>query len=290
MSKQDEEMIDDEDVKAEFEKTQKEKSDATSEDPSTKEKASPAASAEDVKSVTGKEQEKSDFVPYLRFKEVQDKAAKSAEYEDFFSQHGDKVRRNPISGKLELVLPDKKETVPDPLELTDDDRLAFDDQQLSVLDKYVARKVREERQKLMQEINDQEEYKKEWAGHWERAMSEFPEVKDPKSELYIRANEIVAKKYAKYDKAGNIISIEPRSQYLAVLEADRELRKEAQQKEKSETEEKKNQQQNSFVEKKSAKAPTKTAPSDKDFEKMSEEEQLSEMEKEFDKRKEKITN
>lgn len=275
--------VTDQDVKKEFEKNYEEEIGGTQPESSPDKKPLPASSAEDVKPVTGEEkQEKSESVPYARFKEVQERAKQADELDQLVNRYPDKVRRNPATGRLEFVTETKKEI--DPLELTDEDRLAFDETQLAVLDKYLSRKVKEEREKIYQE----QKFREEHDNYWNKTQEEFPDVKDQKSALYQKANEIFVKKYVQWNKDGTNWWARPEGHYLSVLEADRELKKVAESRKKGEAEEKKNKNQNNFVERKSEKQPPKSSSEDEDVDSMSESEINEKMEEQFNKSKENL--
>lgn len=251
----------------------------------------PAPTSEVVKSVTGEEGEKA--VPYSRFKEVAEKAKAAAEYEEVLNAHKDKFVRNPITGKLEFMQPEVKTSsdakhVALEDDLTDEDKLLFDEEQLKVIQKVA--QIQERR--AIQRMEADKAHREESSAWWDKAKNEFPEVKDVNSEVYKRANNYILTKYAKLGTDGKTIAyIPPRAHYLATLEAANEIRleKERQAKEKSDAlkDEEKNKKQQIVVTKKSA--PSKTVYSeDEDEENMTRDQMDKKMKEEFNQNLEKL--
>lgn len=284
-NKKKDEDISEDDVKQAYEEIEGQAQESAAEDSSPKEKETPAPSAEDVKSVTGeKEQEQSKTVPYERFKEAQDKAAKAKEYEEFLQSNGDKVRRNPITGKLELLTSEQKQQLRDEDDLTEEDMLAFDETQIKVIDKLLNKRERQ----VYDRMEQARLHKEQTESYWGKARQKWPEISKPDSQLYKRADQILRDKYVQWDKSGKSYYIPPKAHYDAVRDAHDEIQEELEAIRKAEAEEKKNKTQNSFVEKKSTREPPSKSRADKDIKQMSDDEINDEMEEEFNKNIEKL--
>lgn len=283
-NKQNEEEISDNDVKQAYEEIEGQEQEPAAEESSTKEKGTPAPSAEDVKSVTGEEkQEQSKTVPYERFKEVQDKASKAREYEDFLQSNGDKVKRNPVTGKLEFVLPEQKQQRDDD-DLTEEDMLAFDETQIKVIDKLLNKRERQ----VYDRMDATRIHKEQTESNWTKALQKWPDLKNQESQLYKRADQILREKYVQWDKSGKTYYIPPKAHYDAVRDAYDDIQDEIAAIKKAEEEEKKNKNQNAFVEKKSTREPPQKLRSEKDVKEMTLQEMDDEMEEEFNKNIEKL--
>lgn len=267
--------VTEQDVKEEFDKLEQEE--AKPEVSSDLKDKQGAPSPGDVKTVTPGKQEKSQAVPYERFKEVQEKASKVDEFDSFLKENEGKVRRNPVTGKLEFVQETKSAETKDPFELTDDDMMAFDEQQLKVIDKILHRRERE----LVSRSEQAKVHKEESDKWWSRAQEKYPEIKDQNSELYKKADKILREKYVVWDKSGRSFYIPPMAHFHAVRDARDELDEQATTEKQAEQEEKKNKPQTEIVSKGSkepAKSKTKT-----DTSKMSEAEMDAVMKEEFEK-------
>lgn len=277
-----EKEITEEDVKsaaAEFEKKIEELG-GTPEESSPEEKPTPAPAPEAVKSVTGEEEKEPEVIPYGRFKEVNQKLKELEEYRDLYEQNKSLTRRNPETGKLEVHIPEETKQPEEDVkrfEWNDEEQLAFDSVQVKAVEKLLERKIYERERQQVQMMN----YQREVGQHWEDAKKEFPEVVDIKGRLYTTAQEILKTKYVQ--KLGNgQIYVPPHAHYTAVLEAANKLRREQEGQKKVNIEEKKTQKQQAFVQTKVSKGPEgKKKYSDKEFEKLSRDEQDTAMKEEY---------
>lgn len=286
-----EENIEDADVKKAFDEANpvNEELGGDQPAPSADKKLPSASSSEDVKSVT-EEEETEDVddvnggkpVPYSRFKEAQEQARKAKEYEEFLSQNSDMVKRDPVTNRLVRITKEEVKTKNDD-DLTDEDLLAFDEHQLKVIEKLTAKRERE----AIARMDGQRRQQEETSNWWNKTKEEFPDVTNKDSELYKKADEIFTKQYVKFGPGNRTWYAEPNSHYLAVLQADREmklaLKKKEDSKSKSVEDEKKNNKQNTFVEKTSKTAPKVQPKSDKELETMSRSELDDLLEKEMEK-------
>ncbi len=254
-----------------------------SKESSTDEKPSSETSTEDEKPVTDKvEKEESESVPYNRFKEVNEKANKyQQQLERLERQYPDRVKRN-ADGDLELVEKEERKQVqePDPDELTDEDKLYFDEAQLKVIEKIAAKRER----MAIHRINSERQYWSESESYFNKAKEKFPDLVKKDSEMWKRADKIIKDRYTQWSPDKKTYYVPPNAQWLAALEANEEIRSEKEKVEKTKKEELTNKKQNTLVETKSKKSPSKKDRIDsEDFDSLSREEQDAQMFEEFDK-------
>jgi hypothetical protein len=243
-------------------------------DSSSKEDTATDTSAGDDKTESVKEDEEGDEppVPRKRFKEVTDKAAELESEKARLRQENEELRRSRQETKKEE----------DPDELTEEEKLYFDDNQLRVIQKVVNKA---KRQALLEEYQKNDYWTKR-NSYFQKATSKFPELNKKDSELYKRADKIVREKYTEWSKDRKTYYIPPNADWLATLEAAEELREEKERLEKANKEEVKNKKQNVMVEGKGRRAPAATKEDEKPINEMSDDEIRESMEADFKKRQE----
>lgn len=272
-----EKEISQEDVKKQFEELQSVEQVEAKSESSTEEKEISAPSPEDAKSVTEEVVEETDpkVIPYSRFKEVNDKVR---QFEELEKEAGNFIERGP-DGKLRLKTQEKKESEDDALKLTEEEQMALDSVQVSVVDKLVNRALalRERQAENNRVYQDQT---KTW---WEKAQEEFPQVKEKNGDFYKRADKIFREQYVR-DLGNGKWTAQPNAHYLSCLQAEKELSREKVKTGQARVEEKKNQKTNIFVEKKSGQVQAKKKVDEKDFENLSPSQQEDELRAQFESR------
>lgn len=261
--------VTDDDLKKAMDVKQNEELGDAPDDSSTEEKSTPVTSPEDVKSVTGVKKV-SEAVPYERFKEVLDKQT-----------------------RLELELEQEKQrkvetkvTEPDPDELTEEDKLYFDEAQLRVIEKIAARREKQ----AINRINTERQYWEEAHSNFKKASTKFPELANRESEIFKRADKIVRDKYTQWSSDRKTYYIPPNAQWLAALEANEEIREEKERLQKATKEEDSNKKQNGFVSTKTKRAPVASKATQEDEDNMSPAEMDRAMKEDFEKRQEALDN
>lgn len=253
---------------------------------SPEEKGSGAASAGDGKNVTPETQEKSGYVPKARFDEVYQKAKRAEELEEALAEHQDKFVRDPITGKLKFRVEEKREiSQDDDDELNDEDRLAFDETQMRVVNKLLNRQQKQ----IFQTYQNTQRHNADVAENWGKAQKKFSatpfgNVADPNSEIAKEAEKILREEYAQPVKnaKGQIVSIyvPPKAHFEASEKAFWRLKERAEESDKAKKESDKMKKQNGFINRSSKVVPEKGKASDDDFENMTPDEQSAFLEKE----------
>ena len=272
------------DVKKEWDDKNKssEQAEAT-EESSTEETKASESSTEDVKTVTEETSEKTEettksdpkVIPYSRFKEVNDKLKT---YEELEREATGLIERGP-DGNLRIKVIEKAQEKEDKgLELTEEEQLALDSVQVSVVDKLVNRALAlRERQTENQRV-----YREESSKWWSKAQEEFPEVKNMESDLYKRADKIFREQYVQFSKDGKQWTSPANAHYLSCLQAEKELAHEKVKTGQAKIEESKNKKQQVFVEKKSVSSQTKKKVDEKEFERMTSAQREESLREEWD--------
>lgn len=263
---EDEQEISTEDVKKQFDEISNKVEAETSEESSTPEKKASAPTPEVEKSVTEEvEEAEPKVIPYSRFKEVNDKVK---EFERLEQEVGGLVERGP-DGKLRIKVQEKeKEPEDDVLKLTEEEQLALDSVQTSVVSKLVQREF-SQRERQAENTRVYIEQSSNW---WNKAQEEFPQVKDKSSDMYKRADKIFREQYVT-DLGKGKWTAPPNAHYLSCLQAEKELSRDKVKKEQAIIQEKKTQKQTVFVSKKSDVAPEKGKVKPKDLDDMSHDQQ-----------------
>lgn len=284
-----EKEINTEDVKKQFEELQNKGVVNAPEESSTEETETAETTSEVENTETAETQEviedENNPIPYKRFKEVNDEVKSLRELKELAEQAKEYIVKDPITGKLTLKIPDK-ETQPvqeeeKGLELDDEEQLALDSVQLSVIKKVFNHELRE-RQK--QEIV-QSNYRKQTDDWWQKTTQDFPELKQEKfkdTPLYQRSVKILREQHVVFSPDKKTFYIPPNAQYLSVVQAEKELGREKVKTSQAKIEEKKNIRQTVFVEKKSSQAPQKKVTKTEDFEHQSPSEQESTLRSQFE--------
>lgn len=277
-----EQEVTNEDVKKEFELLQNKADGTATEETSTEEKESAETTAEVEKTETAETAEKSEEtteenpVPYKRFKEVNDR---KSELEDLAEQAKEFIIKDPVTGKLTIKRPDKQESQEQDLEdrgliLSEEEQLALDNVQLSVIKKVIAY----ETQQQQKQARVQQVYKEQTDNWWNKTVEDFPELKAPKfkdTPLYQRAVKILREQHVVWSPDKKTFYIPPNAQYLSTVQAEKELAREKVKTTQAKIEEKKNSKTNIFVEKKSNQQQAKKKVDEKEFETLSSSDQES---------------
>ena len=240
------------------------------EESSDSKKPAEESSSEDVKPETSEEDEKP--VPYNRFREVNEKTKELEAERERLRQENEELKR----GSKE------KQQEEDPDDLSEEEKLYFDEGQIRVIQKVVNKA---KRQALQDEYQKQDYWQKR-NSYFGKATAKFPELAKKDSELYKRADKIVREKYTEWSKDRKTYFIPPNADWLATLEAAEEIREEKANLEKARKEESGNKKQNVMVESKGRRAPVATKEDEKPINEMDEDELKSSMEADFNKRAE----
>lgn len=233
---------------------------------STTEKLPAESTSEVVKTVTAEEKKTSEAVPYSRFKEIQEEKAK-------LQQELDSLRTQ----KTEV-----KQIQPDPDDLTEEEKLYFDEQQLKVIEK-IGNKIRRQAER---ETIAQNQYWNDANANFKKASEKFPDLLKKDSAMWVKADKIVKEKYTQWSADKKTYYIPPNAQWLAALEANEEIREEKEKVEKASKEEKLNQKQNALVDTKGKRAPIAKVTTEDDADDMSPAELDRAMREDFQKRQE----
>lgn len=261
--------ISQEDVKKEFEELQTKQAEAT-EETSTEETEASESTSDVVKPVTEETNEvEPKVIPYNRFKEVNDKVKA---FEDLQKEAENLIERGP-DGRLRIKVVEKTPAEEVGLELTEEEQLALDSVQSSVVSKIIQREfMQRERQAENTRL-----YREESSNWWNKAQEEFPEVKNRESDLYKRADKIFREQYVTFGKKKGEWTAPANAHYLSCLQAEKELSREKVKTSQAKIEESKNKKQQVFVEKKSGQVQAKKKVDDKEFENFSNSEQEAAM-------------
>ena len=244
------------------------------------------APAEGVKSVIPAKPV-SESVPYTRFQQVNEEAKRNRElaiqYERMLAPVRDRLTLDPRTGQYVLQqpqAPDPNQTVSDQeWRLFSKDGLTngFTDQHWGVFEKILAKVMQVTQAQTIQAIQSQFSEKETREKTWADTVKEFPEAGDANSELRQLAEKIARENFLQNRNGQAYIS--PQNQYDAVLRAWRQLERQkaatTQAQAQAETAKQPIVQQNAFVGTKTVKGARKATYSDKEFEKLSPEEQES---------------
>jgi hypothetical protein len=273
------------DVKKQFEELQNKPAEAT-EETSTEETEAAAPSAGDDKTETAEKTELDDEskpIPYSRFKEVNER---KRELEELAEQAKEYIVKDPVTGKMVLKMP-QKETVQQQedkepqLVLTDEEQLALDSVQMTVVEKlfnvWQAKQHRQSQQ--------QNQYRQQTDDWWNKTKEDYPELKAANFKelpIYQRALNILKEQHIVWSPDKKTFYIPPNAQYLSMVQAEKEMAREKAKTSQAKIEEKKGQKQTIFVEKKSSQAPVKKVTKVEEFENSSALEQDAILKAQFD--------
>lgn len=265
---EEEQEISNEDVKKQFEELSNKGDVETSEESSAEEKEIPASSTEDVKSETGEEnveEVEPKVIPYERFKERNERAK---ELEELLEQGKDFIVKDPITGKLTIKVPEKEEKpeVEDKrFDLTEEESIALDNVQISVVQKLFNKWQNE----TTKQFEEQRKYAVETDSWWKKCQGDYPELKGENFKelpIYKKAIEILKDQHTVWSKDKKSFYIPPNAQYLSLVQAEKELSRDKVKTSQAKIEEKKTQKQQVFVEKKSGVQQAKKKMDEKEFE------------------------
>lgn len=261
--------------------------DGTPEGSSPDESASGASPAGGVKSGTPEGQEQS--VPYSRFKEVNEKAKRAEELEEALSEYKDKLVRDPLTGKLKLRFeaPKTEKREPDEDDLTEDEKLAFDEVQARAFQKMTRREIRSAVAEYEKRTSFVEKDRSERTSWWNKTVEKFPDIAKEDSELRKEAEKIVREEYAqevKDPKTGRVVGVyvPPKANYDATVKAAWNLKERKEEEERSRREAGKMKAQNGFVSKSSKGTPGKESKKSDNFEDLTPDEQQEVLREEFE--------
>lgn len=276
----------------------KEGEDSNPDGTSPGEKEAPPASTGDGKHGSGAGQERSDFVPRKRFDEVYSRAKTADELEEALSEHKDRLYRDPVSGKLKLRIEAPKQNASEEEDedekddLTEDEKLVFDDLQWKAIEKRLARLSRVTQKNTTKSVfssyqemvRDQDERK----SFLKEASDKFPDLFKEGAELNKEYDRLIRSEYAQKLKNGKLF-IPPRAILDAAIKANWILKEREEKKAKDLKESEKMNTQNSFVSKTTKSAPERKGKlTDAEFAELSDEDQRAYMEQEFEKNKENL--
>lgn len=236
----------------------------------------------------------SESVPYTRFQQVNEEAKRNrelaAQYERMLAPLRDKLTIDPRTGQYTLQQQKQEEPT-----VTDQEwrlfsapglQQGFTDQHWSVFDKILTRAMQitqaQTIQSIQEQMSDRESREKTWAD----VVKEFPDAGDENSELRQLSEQIARDNFLQYRNVNGqtVPYISPQNQYDAVLRASHQItrKKQADAQATAQAEQVKAPitQQNAFVGSKAAKGTRKAKYSEKEFEKLSPEEQDSYLQQE----------
>lgn len=109
-----------------------------------------------------------------------------------------------------------------------DDLAYFDPETGKVLSSYVQKQITAALEKFQNENKSQSEFTSQVTQIWDETKKLYPEVADPNSKLYTRANEILFERgLVSKDNSGNLVLLTPFAYRIAVESAAQELSRQA---------------------------------------------------------------
>lgn len=256
-------------------------------------KGTGAASAGDGKHGTPAGQDRSDFIPRDRFDKANSRAKMADELEEALAEHRDKLYRDPVTGKLKLRIEATKPSVDDDDDkddLTEDEKLVFDEQQWKVIEKRLGRLARSTEKKTTKNVfssyENMQRDRSEREGFFAEASTKFPDLKKDGSEFQKEYLRILQEEFTQVLPNGQKYT-SPRAIQDASIKAAWILREREEKKSKELEESNKMNKQNGFVSKSSKSGPEKKGKlSESEFAELSDEDQRAYMEEEFNRNKE----
>lgn len=278
-----EKEISTEDVKKQFEELSNKAEVEASEETSTEETETADTTPEVEKTETAEVDDESKPIPYQRFKEVNER---KKELEELAEAYKDHIVKDPITGKLTIKVPnesEKRQEEPEDkgLELSEEEQLALDSVQMNVIKKV----LNHELQQRQRQERVQSQYREQTDQWWNKTTEDFPELKAANFKelpVYQRAVKILKEQHVVYSPDKKTFYIPPNAQYLSMVQAEKELAREKVKTSQAKIEEKKNNRQTVFVEKKSSQAPDKKKVDTKEFEDQSSSEQEATLRAQFE--------